>query len=58
MCALLQSFFEDGDYLSGFDVELVCQFFVVGNEMSDVDIAVVLFTECIFADLISGGTLC
>ena len=40
--------------LSGLIVEFVCELLIVGNQVCDVHITVVLFNKRIFSDLIAG----
>ena len=44
-----------GDCICWFGLELMCQFFVVGYQVGNVNVAVVLFDEDIFSNLISIG---
>lgn len=41
------------DCICWFGLELMCQFFIVGYQMGDVNVAVVLFYEDVLPDLIS-----
>ena len=51
--ALLQRSFEEGYDIRRVACKLVRQFFVVRDEMRDVDIAIVLFDEDVLSDLVS-----
>lgn len=54
---MLDGSFEQGDHVAGLVVQAVGELLVVSNEVGHVDVAVVLFGEDVFSDLISGWTL-
>ena len=53
LSALLESGFEEGDDLTRVASELVGEFFVIRDDMRDVDVAVELFHQHVLADLVS-----
>jgi hypothetical protein len=53
LCTLLQGGFEERDDVGGVACDFVRKLFVVGDKMSDVDVAEVLLDQNILSDLVS-----
>ena len=53
LCTLLQGSFEERDDVGGVASDFMRKLFVVGDKMSDVNVAKVLFDQNILSDLVS-----
>jgi hypothetical protein len=53
LCALLQGGFEEGDDVYRLARKFVCQLFAVGNQVGDINVAVVLSNQNILSYLVS-----
>ena len=53
LCALLERSLEKRDDVCGVARDFVCKFFIVGDQMGNVDIAEVLLDQDVLANLVS-----